>query len=551
VHDQLSGATDLIAGEDLPTVVPSDRSDELRVEACGLLDRARSEDRQQRWQAAVLTGDLLDRARRALANGDLTPSTFARVLRSNVLVRELADVPDLPADPLLDELVTHTTEYGLASHNAAAQALRGMLASSRGSVEEVMDAAVNAMVTLELVQGDKPSLERVFAANDIAALLQIMGLPDIAAQMYASAVADSAAAGLVREEIITLGNQVASEVLYGMLLERLGRLDEARSQFATAAEHARAGLRAWERADRRAEKLRDDHVAAFHAALGLVEASDELEADLRRHLHSSDAECRLLPAIVLARHLAATGRREQAVELLTELSTWPRLQGVQNQLRRAFTRQLAEVRTEPMHWAESGGLPGYVAALEAELGNLTQATGRVLRGLLERERLRRIHGPIRALAADDPLTGLPNRRALEELLAELAESSHPGAVAMVDLDALRVVNYRGSHADGDATLRAVAVAMRGTLPGTDTVIRYGGDEFVVLMPHDDLHSARAKVKRVVAAVAELPADRGFGVTASAGVIVAEPQESADSILVRADNAMTQAKHSGGNQVCTG
>lgn len=581
MQDQLVGAaTDLVDGVDQPAAEADLLGDSLRLEACTLMERAANDDRQQRWQAAVLTGDLLDRARRALAVKEMEPSTFARVLRSSVLIRDMAAVPDLPADPVLDELITHTTEHGLASHNAAAQALRGNLAEARGDLDEAMDAAVNAMVTVELI--NEPSLERVFASNDIATLLLRLGLVRTAAQCYGNAATDAEAAGLRREYIITLGNQVASELLYAMALERTPEPQRAERHFAIAVELAKQGVRYWQQMQ--PERMREDHAAGFRAALavdGLQVASDalsspapqsspessespkspkspesprslpgspdagaaaeELEAQLRIHLASNDPECRLLPGIMLARRLAATGRREEARDLLGELAEWPRLYQAQPQLRVAVIRHLCAVD-------DPGPMPRYVTALENELWSQWVSRGRDLRARLERERLRRKHGPIRALAAEDPLTGLPNRRALDELLADQASADAPGAVAMVDLDELRVVNFRGSHADGDATLRAVAVAMRATLPATDSVIRYGGDEFVVLLPGDDVDTAAEKVERVVAAIAALPADRGHGVTASAGLVAVAPDESADSILVRADDAMSQAKQDGGNRV---
>lgn len=542
MHDQTSSAATglLDCAAEQPDAEPGDA---LRIETCTLVERARLGDHQQRWEAALLSGDLLDRARRALAGEDLAPSTFARMLRAGVLVRDLANVPELPPDPLLDELITHTTEYGLAPHNATAQALRGTLAEARGDLDAAMDAAVNAMITIELL--NEPSLERAVACDDIGALLLRLGTVSLAVRSYAEAAADTEATGMLREHLITLGNLVASELILGFALERSPRPERAAEHLHTATRLARQGLRKWQLANP-APRLQEDHAAGFRSALAMESYDGELEAQLRVHLTSADPQCRLVPGIVLARRLAATERTDEARTILTELVNWPRVRQAPPQLRIALIRHLAELNeTTP------GSPPPYVSAMEAELWASWETTDRDLRARLEHERLRRKHGPIRALAAEDPLTGLPNRRALDELLANLAAASQPSAVAMVDLDGLRAINQRDSHADGDATLRAVAVAMRGKLPVTDSVIRYGGDEFVLLLPGDDLTSADAKVKGVVAAVAALPADRGFGITVSAGVVGVRPGENADSILVRADDAMTEAKDAGGNQVHLG
>jgi diguanylate cyclase (GGDEF)-like protein len=558
VHDQSSCVVaNLPNGDDQPNQVDSLRAgacaqrtqgdgpaDALPAEACALLERAQAGDRQQRWQAAVLTGELLDRARRAMAGTVLTPATFARMLRASVLVRDLADVPDLPPDPLLDELITHTIEHGLTLHNAAAQAVRGTLAEARGDLDVAMDAAVNAMVTVESV--DEPSLGRIFARNDIAGLLLRLGTVGLAVRSYAEAAADAEAAGLTREYLITLGNRVTSELVLGFTLERTPKPERAAERFDTAARLAKQGLTTWRQADP-APDMRVDHAAGFHAALTISGYPGELESRLRMHLTSADPQCRLVPGIVLARRLAETGRTDEARTMLTELITWERVRQAQPQLRIALIRHLAELNEAT---PGSGSSP-YISAMNTEFWELWVARGHDLRARLDRERLRRRHGPIRAPAAEDPLTGLPNRRALDDLLANLTTADRPGAAAMVDLDGLRTVNDRDSHADGDAALCAVAVAIRGTLPPTDSVIRYGGDEFVLLLPGDDLTSARAKLERVVTAVAALPADRGFGITISAGVIDVKPDESADSILVRADDAMCQAKEAGGNRVRSG
>lgn len=554
MHDQPSCvATDPTGSADRPDPLRAgacaviaqtgDPAQSLGVEACILLDRTQAGDHQQRWQTALLTDELLDRARRALAGAGLSPSTFARVLRASVLVRDLAEIPQLPPDPLLDELITHTIEHGLAAHHAAAQALRGALAETRGDLDVAMDAVVNAMITVE--NAGEPSLEQVFACNDIAALLLRLGTVGLAVRSYAEGVAVAEAAGLVREHLVTLGNLVASELVLGLTLEHTPKPQRAGEHFQTAARLAEQGLRTWRLADP-APSLRDDHAAGFHSALAIQSCDDELEARLGKHLASADPQCRLVPGIVLARQLARSGRADSARAILTELVNWPRLRQAHPQLRLALVRHLAELNE-----ATPGSPPPYLGAVDAEFWALWVARGHDLRARLDRERLRRKHGPIKALAAEDPLTGLPNRRALDELLTGLAAACQPGAVSMVDLDGLYAINQRESHADGDATLRAVAVAMRGALPATDSVVRYGGDEFVLLMPCDDLASAAAKVEHVVATVAALPADRGFGITVSAGVVAVQPGEDADSILVRADDAMCKAKEYGGNQMYLG
>lgn len=232
MHDRLSGSTEVVTGPEepvdadgQPVIIASEVAEQLREQACKLLEQVQRDDRLSQWQAAVMTGDLLDRARRSLAGEDLPPTTFARILRSCVLVRDRATVPDLPPDSLLDELVIHTTEHGLASHNAAAQALRGMLADARGDLDEAMDAVVNAMVTVEL--DSQPSLERVFASNDIGSLLTHLGLVDIAVEQFDMAALDCAAAGLLREQIIVLGNKTISAIAHGLSLERAAQWDQA------------------------------------------------------------------------------------------------------------------------------------------------------------------------------------------------------------------------------------------------------------------------------------------------------------------------------------
>jgi len=97
-------------------------------------------------------------------------------------------------------------------------------------------------------------------------------------------------------------------------------------------------------------------------------------------------------------------------------------------------------------------------------------------------------------------------------------------------------------------LRVIASTLRSAVRGDDMVARYGGDEFVALLPGAPLSAAEAALSRAVDAVARLPMDLSRGVTLSIGVIALRPQESAAQALARADAAMYLAKRGGGNSV---
>jgi len=161
------------------------------------------------------------------------------------------------------------------------------------------------------------------------------------------------------------------------------------------------------------------------------------------------------------------------------------------------------------------------------------------------------------MSRTDELTGLPNRRgfleAAELELHHAERSGHQLAIVLADVDRFKTINDTHGHATGDEVLRQVATRLRGVLREQDLVARWGGEEFILLLPDTDLRGA--------VYVAEL-ARRSFesevfeigGVTLSAslslGVAEHRPGARVDATLVEADRALYRAKEAGRNRVET-
>jgi len=164
--------------------------------------------------------------------------------------------------------------------------------------------------------------------------------------------------------------------------------------------------------------------------------------------------------------------------------------------------------------------------------------------LIEAER-ERLLGEVQDLARHDALTGLPNRRVLQELLPrEMARArrNHLSlCLAIVDIDHFKAYNDSHGHLAGDEVLRACAREWDGALRGEDTLVRFGGEEFLVLLPDTEPEQAAEIVER-------LRATTPMGQTCSAGLALWDCAESIDDLLRRADEALYLAKASGRNQL---
>lgn len=157
-------------------------------------------------------------------------------------------------------------------------------------------------------------------------------------------------------------------------------------------------------------------------------------------------------------------------------------------------------------------------------------------------------GQLAALARTDPVTGLANRRAWnEELPRELARSRRDGAsvaVALLDLDDFKRVNDTEGHQAGDRLLKEAAAAWQTKVRTGDTLARYGGDEFALLLHNCGVEEARTMIDRVRAATPG-------GHTCSAGVARFDGSERAEKLVARADQALYEAKEAGRNRTLLG
>jgi len=162
------------------------------------------------------------------------------------------------------------------------------------------------------------------------------------------------------------------------------------------------------------------------------------------------------------------------------------------------------------------------------------------------------------MAITDALTGLHNRRYMESHLATLAEQASARgkslALMMLDIDFFKTINDTYGHDAGDDVLREFAVRIRKSIRGIDLACRYGGEEFVIVMPETDMHVAGMVAERLRRSIAGQPfsiqrGSREIDVTISVGLsTLTSKGDTVTDLLKRADVALYRAKHDGRNRV---
>jgi diguanylate cyclase (GGDEF)-like protein len=151
-------------------------------------------------------------------------------------------------------------------------------------------------------------------------------------------------------------------------------------------------------------------------------------------------------------------------------------------------------------------------------------------------------------ASTDGLTGLPNRRSFENRVRLLRQSGMPFSVVMTDLDHFKELNDTFGHEAGDRALRVFAGVLRTTLRTVDIVCRYGGEEFMIVLPGCDVTEAGIVCERIrdaLAAATRTGDTPSF--TASFGVALSQPHLNLEQLVMCADAALYNAKRGGRNR----
>lgn len=490
------------------------------------------------------------------------PRIVAQLLRHCASMR-ISDPDSIDnADELLDELLTHSRRHGLLVLQADARALRARRALLSGSEDVTLSEIAGALAILdeELVPDTalgRRSWERLLANSliDIGLVLTQIGINEMADKVMARAHQRIRESGGPHEIAVHMINRCRMLLGWGFRLERVGEYSQASDRFAMASAIALAAEGPWQESlFPRVTEHAAEQMPVLGAAHALADPGSR-HIDALRAMWASERRThpqeKIILALALARCLATTDRTPDAISVLLETRDGLERDAAEPTLRLSLMREHA--RLTGLDADDRGdAVRDYALELENELWAMREARMSTLVTRLEHEKLNREHSAITRQALQDPLTGLHNRRALDDRLDTLLETAeaHPLAVALLDLDGFKEVNDRSSHAEGDEVLRVVASTLRDTLRSNDFLARYGGDEFVVLLPDATLSSAESALRRTVDSVAELPPELSRQVTLSIGVVSIRPHESSSQVLARADASMYEAKRLGGNRVAT-
>jgi diguanylate cyclase (GGDEF)-like protein len=193
--------------------------------------------------------------------------------------------------------------------------------------------------------------------------------------------------------------------------------------------------------------------------------------------------------------------------------------------------------------------PDHEGPFQTEERELIDALGREVGRFIERKKA---EGELKRLASTDKLTGAFNRTKFDEIIEREVERAkrfdHPLSLIMFDIDHFKEINDTYGHLTGDAVLRDLTALVKKVIRKIDYLVRWGGEEFVIIAPETRLEKALGLAERVRKAVEKNRFGDIKGVTASFGLTTFGKDDDIDRVLTRVDNAMYKAKSGGRNQV---
>ncbi len=254
--------------------------------------------------------------------------------------------------------------------------------------------------------------------------------------------------------------------------------------------------------------------------------------------------------------------RKRRIDLVLMDNQMPGKPGMQ-WLAEISRKQLAPVvmltgsRTEEIAaQASQEGVVGYLPKASLSLEKLSNIINVALDKWTRLQQAKADNEKLERLATFDSLTGLYNRRAILDRLRELINLANrykeDFSLIMLDIDHFRKVNDRYGHLTGDKALEKIAALIRRNIRDTDTVGRYGGEEFIIILPRTNLASSWAAAERLRTIIekTEMKDSAGnvFAVTVSQGLVGWERNDDVGSLISRADEALRKAKEKGRNRV---
>ncbi|WP_296704618.1 sensor domain-containing diguanylate cyclase [Thiocapsa sp. UBA6158] len=233
-----------------------------------------------------------------------------------------------------------------------------------------------------------------------------------------------------------------------------------------------------------------------------------------------------------------------------DFDDWVRLNAEAFAAKRRFFGQTRVIVKGEVRWVTAESIP-------RDLPDGTTVWEGVLIDVTERVRaeqaLKQANLDLKRLATTDRLTGAHNRWSFEDvILAEIARLhryAEPMSLLLFDVDHFKVINDTHGHQAGDTVLVELSQRVRAQLRAVDALARWGGEEFAVLLPQCTLAQAEPVAEKLRRLIASQPFAQVGRVTASFGVAGFLPQDTLDTVLKRADDALYAAKSAGRNRVC--